>query len=185
MTLIKSHRCLNDKLAIRERSTQGQKQIGNWLGWRNTRRSGNVSAHSPYKLVPSCLSRNVGRLIDGPSVSTHEPSCPPFLPHTPRMPTLRPFITLFYKLTNVKPRTTSSDLASHPLLPSLQSCDSPEAVLTVLREQIPGFNHFKNVDDRLPKWVAPTVNACIHFSLPLVGVGLVNIGMFAREEFPL
>ncbi|KAN0103882.1 hypothetical protein V8E52_011560 [Russula decolorans] len=65
------------------------------------------------------------------------------------------------------------DLASHPLLSSLQSCDSPEAVLTVLRDQIPAFNQSQNRDDGLTKWVIPTVNVLYTFSGTIgQGVGL-------------
>ena len=79
-------------------------------------------------------------------------------------------------------RKTKKDLASHPLLPSLQSCDSPEAVLTVLREKIPAFNQSQNGDDRLTKWVSPTVTVLYSFSATLGGgIGLVNIRMFPRE----
>ena len=70
-----------------------------------------------------------------------------------------------------------------PLLPSLQSCNSPEAILTVLREQIPVFNQPQNGDDRLTKWVAPTINVLYSFSATLGGgVGIVNIRMFPREK---
>jgi hypothetical protein len=78
---------------------------------------------------------------------------------------------------------TKSDLASHPLLPALQSCDSPEAILTVLREQIPAFGQSQNADDRLTKWVTPTVHVLYSFSDTLgQGIGLVNIKVFPREE---
>ena len=77
-------------------------------------------------------------------------------------------------------RKTKNDLADHPLLPSLQSCESPEAVLTVLRDQIPAFN---DRDDRLTKWVTPTVNVLCTFSATVgQGVGLVIINTFCREE---
>ena len=33
-------------------------------------------------------------------------------------------------------KTTKNDLASHPLLTKLESCHSPEAILTTLRGQI-------------------------------------------------
>jgi hypothetical protein len=80
---------------------------------------------------------------------------------------------------------TKKDLASHPLLPSLQSCDSPEAILTVLRQEIPAFGRSQNDDDRLTKWVTPTVNVLYSFSATLGGgVGLVNIGI-RRKEFQL
>jgi hypothetical protein len=78
---------------------------------------------------------------------------------------------------------TKEDLASHPLLPHLQSCDSPEAILTVLREKIPGFSQSQNAEDALTKWVAPTVNVLHAFSETLgQGIGLVNIESFLREE---
>jgi hypothetical protein len=60
-------------------------------------------------------------------------------------------------------RKTKQDLANHPLLPSFQSCNSPEAILTVLREQTPEFNQSQNGDDRLTNWVAPTVNVLYSF----------------------
>ena len=83
-------------------------------------------------------------------------------------------------------RKTKKDLASHPLLPRLESCDSPEAVLTTLREQIPAFGRSQNDDDGLTKWVTPTVNVLYSFSDTLgQGVGLVNIEILPREEFLL
>jgi hypothetical protein len=110
----------------------------------------------------------------------HDPSCPLPPPHPPRIQILYPFLTPLWNLTSVKPK---NDLASHPLLSSLQSCDSPEAVLTVLRDQIPAFNQSQNRDDGLTKWVIPTVNVLYTFSATVgQGVGLVNIEIFCREE---
>jgi hypothetical protein len=81
---------------------------------------------------------------------------------------------------------TKKDLASHPLLPTLQSCDSPGAILAVLRQQTLAFSQSQNGDDALTKWVTPTVNVLYAFSGALgQGVGLVNIKVFLREEFPL
>jgi hypothetical protein len=83
-------------------------------------------------------------------------------------------------------RKTKEDLASHPLLPSLQFCNSPEAILAVLRDQNPAFNQSQNGDDRLTKWVSPTVNVLYAFSATVgQGVGLVRIGIFCRGEFLL
>jgi hypothetical protein len=72
-------------------------------------------------------------------------------------------------------RTTKQDLVAHPLLSRLQSCDSPEAILSALREQAPEFNQSQNSDDALTKWVAPTVTVLCSFSATL---GLVNIRIF-------
>jgi hypothetical protein len=93
------------------------------------------------------------------------------------------FLPIFNAALETYKRKTKRDLASHPLLSSLQSCDSPEAVLTVLRDQIPAFNQSENQDDRLTKWVIPTVNVLYMFSGTIdQGVGLVNIKSICRGE---
>jgi hypothetical protein len=93
------------------------------------------------------------------------------------------FLPIFNAALESYRRKTKKDLASHPLLSSLQPCDSPEAVLTVLREQIPAFNQSENQDDGLTKWVIPTVNVLYTFSGTIgQGVGLVNIKLFCRGE---
>jgi hypothetical protein len=96
------------------------------------------------------------------------------------------FASIFNAALKSYKRETKKDLTSHPLLPSLQSCDSPEAILAVLREQIPAFNQSQNGNDRLTKWISPTVNVLYTFSATVgQGVGLVRIGIFCRAEFPL
>ncbi|KAF8487324.1 hypothetical protein DFH94DRAFT_678356 [Russula ochroleuca] len=83
------------------------------------------------------------------------------------------FMSIFDAALENYKRKTKNDLASHPLLPILQSCDSPDAVLTVLREQIPAFSQSQNDDEGLTKWVTPTVNVLYAFSATLgQGVGL-------------
>jgi hypothetical protein len=94
------------------------------------------------------------------------------------------FASIFNASLESYKRKTKKDLASHPLLPTLQSCESPEAVLTVLREQVPAFNQSQSCDDGLTKWVTPTVNVLYSFSGTIgQGVGLVNINTFRRREF--
>ena len=96
------------------------------------------------------------------------------------------FASIFNAALKSYERQTKKDLASHPLLSSLQSCDSPEAVLTVLRDQTPTFNQSQNGDDRLTKWVAPTVNVLYAFSATVgQGVGQVCIGIVCHGELPL
>jgi hypothetical protein len=94
------------------------------------------------------------------------------------------FVAIFDAAVEAYKQKTKTDLASHPLLPSLQSCDSPEAVLAVLRDQISASSQSQNDDDGLTKWVAPTVNVLHAFSDTLgQGIGLVSIKKFLREEF--
>ncbi|KAF8487249.1 hypothetical protein DFH94DRAFT_841611 [Russula ochroleuca] len=84
------------------------------------------------------------------------------------------FVSIFNAALETYKRKTKKDLASHPLLPTLQSCESAEAILAILREQIPEFSQPQNGDDRLTKWVAPTVNVLYSFSATIgLGVGQV------------
>lgn len=93
------------------------------------------------------------------------------------------FVSIFNAALGTYVRKTKKDLASHPLLPRLQSCKSPEAVLAVLREQIPVFRQSRNSDDGLTKWVNPTVNVLYTFSATIGGgIGQVNIWMSPREK---
>ena len=95
------------------------------------------------------------------------------------------FVSIFNAALESYKRKTKKDLASHPLLPSLQSWDSPEAVLTVLREQVPAFGQSQNRDDRLTKWVTPTVNVLCSFSETIgQGAGLVSTMMVPSRRIP-
>jgi hypothetical protein len=70
---------------------------------------------------------------------------------------------------------TSKELRSQPLLVKLETCDSPDAVLTLLRDQIPDFDQSRRTDDRLTKWLSPTVNVLYSFSGAIGGgIGLVR-----------
>ena len=138
------------------------------------------------------LGRRLGRLlIDPPFVSfTHHQlslSSPRFIMSAgPSTSTSNSnFASIFNAALKSYERKTKNDLTKHPLLPSLQSCDSPEAILTVLRDQIPAaFNQSQNGDDRLTKWVSPTVNVLYAFSATVgQGVGVVRIEIFCRGEF--
>ncbi len=93
------------------------------------------------------------------------------------------FASIFNTALGTYKRKTKQDLAKHPLLPRLQSCDSPEAILTVLREQFPAFSQFQNSGDELAQWVTPTVNVLYSFSATLGDVvGLVTIRISPRGK---
>jgi hypothetical protein len=81
----------------------------------------------------------------------------------------------FYK------KRTGNDLTSNPLLPRLEGCNSPDAVIAVLREQIPGFDQSRsdNGSERLSKWLNPTVKVIVAFSGTIgESVGLVGLRVF-------
>jgi hypothetical protein len=76
-------------------------------------------------------------------------------------------------------RRTGKDLASEsdPLLRLLESCDSPDAILVVLRDQIPTLNRSETSDDslRFTNWLNPVVNVLHAFSATISGaVSLVS-----------
>jgi hypothetical protein len=75
-------------------------------------------------------------------------------------------------------KRTGNDLTSNPLLPRLETCNSPDAVIALLREQIPGFDQSRSDNDseRLSDWLNPTVNVIVAFSETIGGsVGLVGL----------
>jgi len=89
------------------------------------------------------------------------------------------FESIFSSALDAYTKRTSQDLASHPLLPRLQSCDTPGAIITLLREQIPAFNQSQSSGDRFSSCLIPIVNVLYVFSATLgEGVGLVNITTF-------
>ena len=89
------------------------------------------------------------------------------------------FTSIFNTALEKYNRKTNQDLAKHPLLPRLQSCHSPDAILAILREQTPEFNQSQDTDNGLTRWMAPTVNVLYSFSATLGGVvGLVSISIF-------
>jgi hypothetical protein len=103
---------------------------------------------------------------------------------TPASTSQSDFATIFNAALAAYKRKTKRDLASHPLLPKLESCNSPDAILTVLRREIPTFSESENGDNSLTKWVMPTVKVLLAFSATIgQGVGIVNIRTFLREEF--
>ena len=95
------------------------------------------------------------------------------------------FATIFNAALESYKRKTKQDLPSHPFFMNLQSCNSTEAVLTVLREQVLAFNQSQNGDEGLTKWVTPTVNVLSSFS-ETVGQGIAVVSVkFHHEGFRL
>ena len=78
-------------------------------------------------------------------------------------------------------KRTGNDLTSNPLLSSFETCNSPDAVIALLREQIPGYDQSQSNNDseRLPNWLVPTVNVIVAFSKTIGGsVGVVSLRFF-------
>jgi hypothetical protein len=64
----------------------------------------------------------------------------------------------------------------HPLAAQLQACDSPSAVIAVLHQQAQELDQSTVSDNKLTKWLDPTINVLYAFSAALgEGVGLVRL----------
>ncbi|KAI9432201.1 hypothetical protein H4582DRAFT_1821458, partial [Lactarius indigo] len=83
------------------------------------------------------------------------------------------FDTVFTTAFKAYKKRTGKDITSHPLAAQLKTCDSPDAILAVLRAQVEEFDQSRKDDERLTKWLNPTVNVLYAFSATLgEGVGL-------------
>jgi hypothetical protein len=88
---------------------------------------------------------------------------------------------IFSSALNFYTKSTGNDLTSNPLLPRLEACSSPDTVIALLREQIPGFDQSRSGKDseRLSNWLNPTVSVLVGFS-GTIGehIGRVGLGVF-------
>jgi hypothetical protein len=84
--------------------------------------------------------------------------------------------SIFNSALQAYKKKTGNDITSHPLANELQSCDSPNAILTVLRRQIPSLDNSQSDHEGFTKYLMPAVNVLYAFSAVLgEGVGLVCI----------
>jgi hypothetical protein len=79
---------------------------------------------------------------------------------------------------------TKTDISSHPLAAQLRSCDSPSAIIAVLRTQAHTFDQSQSAaHESWTKWLDPTVNVLHAFSVTLgSGVGVVSCGTLRRSR---
>jgi len=97
------------------------------------------------------------------------------MPHTqPIASSSSNFERLFNDALKSYKKRTNHDLLAHPLAAQLEACDSPAAILALLSQQVQELNQSRTRDERLSKWLDPTVNVLYAFSATLgEGVGLV------------
>ena len=95
---------------------------------------------------------------------------------TPTISSSSNFQAILYSSLKTYEKKTKQDILTHPLMAQLQTCNSPTDILTVLRTQIQQFEKSTSDDDKLTRWLNPTVNVIYAFSSALgAGVGLVPI----------
>ncbi|KAH9033912.1 hypothetical protein EDB85DRAFT_2144696 [Lactarius pseudohatsudake] len=85
------------------------------------------------------------------------------------------FLPIFEKALQEYKKKTGKDLTTHPLATEIESCRSPDAILTVLQWKADELNQSRNSDERLTKWLNPTVNILNALSAtPGEGAGSVS-----------
>jgi hypothetical protein len=79
-------------------------------------------------------------------------------------------------------KKTGKDLTSDSLLCRFETCDSPDAILALLRAQILLPGQTQSGGDKLLTWLNPTINVLNAFS-ETIGevVGLVGLGRLSRD----
>ena len=86
------------------------------------------------------------------------------------------FQSIFNASLQAYDNKTKNKLLDHPLATQLQSCKSPNAILSVLQDLVQQFDQRRTNDERLKDWLNPTVNVLYTFSATLgEGVGLVRL----------
>src|SRR6201996_3437061 len=84
------------------------------------------------------------------------------------------FKPIFEKALEEHKKKTGNDLTTHPLAAQIQGCDSPGAILTVLEGKANELNQSRSSDERLTKWLNPTVNILNALSVTL-GQGIATV----------
>ena len=77
-------------------------------------------------------------------------------------------------------KKTKRDLLADPLMSQLQTCDSSTSILAILQSQADDLDQARKSDERLTKWLSPTVNVLLTFSATIGGgVSLVRIKCYS------
>ena len=93
------------------------------------------------------------------------------------------FLPIFTSALETYEKTTKKKLLTHPLAAQLQSCESPDAILSVLQDLVQQVDQSRSSNQRLTNWLSPTVNVLFAFSATLgEGVGLVGLESLSHEN---
>jgi hypothetical protein len=96
------------------------------------------------------------------------------------------FETIFTAALKEYKKQTKKDIASHPLAAQLKSCNSPNAVLTVLQTQVQTFDSSESASGRWKGLLDPTINVLFAFSGFVSSVaGPVSRDIKMLETYPL
>jgi hypothetical protein len=92
------------------------------------------------------------------------------------------FQAIFQAALKSYQKQTKKDLLTHPLSSQLQMCESTTAILAILQEKVREFDKSSG-DERLIKWLGPTVNVLNAFSATAFGgASLVSLNTWASKR---
>jgi hypothetical protein len=97
-------------------------------------------------------------------------------------PSISNFVLIFKAASERYKNLTKQDLDAHPFAEELGKCDSPAAVLNVFRVQAQAFEEFRKGDERLMKWLDPTVNILTKFSATIAAGNALIVSF--NEPYP-
>ena len=98
------------------------------------------------------------------------------LPVNPTPSSSSNFQAIFSAALKAYEKRTKKDLLAHPLACQLRTCDSPASILAILQGQVDDLDQARERDERLTKWLGPTVSVLLTFSAAISGgVSLVRI----------
>ena len=101
-------------------------------------------------------------------------------PENPTSSSSSNFQEIFNAAVKAYEKRTKKDLLLHPLASQLQACKSPASILAVLQGQVDDLDQAQERDERLTKWLSPTVNVLLTFSATVGGgISLVRIQVFS------
>jgi hypothetical protein len=89
------------------------------------------------------------------------------------------FQLIFNNALKAYRKRTRTDLLAHPLFARFQNCNSPSDVLNLINQHVQGLHQSQRDDERLTRWLDPTVRVLYALSESLgdsEGVSLVCIG---------
>ena len=86
------------------------------------------------------------------------------------------FNVIFAKALKEYKKKTKQRLTTHPLATQLDKCNSPAAILAILQDQVDQFSQSRSNDERLQRWLSPTINVLLAFTETIgAGISLVSI----------
>ena len=105
--------------------------------------------------------------------------------HTHTSPTSSSnFQVIFNNALKTYERRTKKDLLAHPLAIQLQTCDTHSSILILLQQRVEELNRSQSSNERLTKWLDPTVKVlytlsetlgeCVSLVCPVISIESVR-----------